>query len=497
MLMAPPFQVKMEQKMEQRAEKLEQPKRLTDAALKALVSSSRAKPRLIFDGAVPGLSIRFGLAAGSAAWTLLLRVVGEGGKTATGRELLGKKHRVNLGSYPAISLQTVRATANTLLDQAKRGINPKVALAQTATAGGLTVRQFAEKFLKDYVHSRELDSAKKYELAFETHINPLVGDRLAELLTREEIRTVMDAARVKRKRPAGARGGMIGGVEAARTAMGVMRQMYSWGQEEGVIKRKDNPASKIQKNLPKKKQGEIVLNLDEARIVWRALEDCGYPFGTHAQLQLLTAERLDEWASAKEPEIDLKEALHVIPADNYKSDHVHVVPLVPQAVRILETLRKPTTGPYLLSSTRGSKPIKGVGKFFRTRLQAQIIANTGAKLVKRLTTQTLRRTVATRLAEALGDEGDKLVKRVLGHSDGSVTAIYNRYGYVREMRRVLEKWANELTFDAAPPEDASATRDARAVEQEAPTRPAPPERTLRRVPAAPLPLVVRHDPSVA
>jgi hypothetical protein len=57
----------------------------------------------------------------------------------------------------------------------------------------------------------------------------------------------------------------------------------------------------------------------------------------------------------------------------------------------------------------------------------------------------LRRTVATRLAELLGDEGDKLVKRVLGHSDGSVTAIYNRYGYIREMRRALEMWANELT----------------------------------------------------
>jgi hypothetical protein len=51
---------------------------------------------------------------------------------------------------------------------------------------------------------------------------------------------------------------------------------------------------------------------------------------------------------------------------------------------------------------------------------------------------------ATRLAESLGDEGDKLVKRVLGHSDGSVTAIYNRYGYVKEMRRALEQWASEL-----------------------------------------------------
>jgi hypothetical protein len=36
---------------------------------------------------------------------------------------------------------------------------------------------------------------------------------------------------------------------------------------------------------------------------------------------------------------------------------------------------------------------------------------------------------------------------VLGHSDGSVTAIYNRYGYVKEMRKVLAQWTGELLAD--------------------------------------------------
>jgi hypothetical protein len=41
---------------------------------------------------------------------------------------------------------------------------------------------------------------------------------------------------------------------------------------------------------------------------------------------------------------------------------------------------------------------------------------------------------------------------MLGHADGSVTAIYNRYGYVKEMREVFERWATGRTageFDAA------------------------------------------------
>lgn len=421
-------------------------KRLTDPKLKSLLQQPRSEEQEVADGSVPGLTLRL-FPGGGANWALIVRVRGEGGVNQHGKPLLGKRLRVSLGNYPQVSLQAARAQANHVLEQARCGINPKLALAQSATAYTMTVRQLSEKYLKDYVHSKELDSARNYEIAFDTHINPILGDKLAELVTREDARDVMNAARVKRPRPKGQKGGQLGGIEAARTTMSVLRQMYSWAIDESVLKRKDNPASKMQKNLPKQKRGETVLTLREARIVWQAAADCGYPFGTHAQLMLLSGCRLDEWASAQAVWVDIEEALIVVPSDSYKSDHVHVVPLVPQAVEILKAMPPLTTGPYVLSSTGGSAPIQGISKFFNTRLRDQIIANTGAPLSKHLTSHVLRRTVATRLAEVLGDDGDKLIKRVLGHSDGSVTAIYNRYGYVREMRRALVKWANELTSD--------------------------------------------------
>lgn len=66
--------------------------------------------------------------------------------------------------------------------------------------------------------------------------------------------------------------------------------------------------------------------------------------------------------------MDLEEALIVVPSDSYKSDHVHVVPLVPQAVEILKAVPKTTTGPFILSSTGGSIPIHGISKFYHTRM---------------------------------------------------------------------------------------------------------------------------------
>lgn len=441
--------------------KVEPLKRLTDLNLRALLKRPRTSEELIADGSVPGLSIRL-FPGGAANWTFLIRVTGEGGVNAHGKRLLGKKIRISLGNYPEITLQAARAQANHLADQAKQGTNPKDVLREAATAGSATIAAFSKEFLKQYVYSKELDSAVKYENAFNTHIIPKVGHRLAELLTREEVRAVMEAARLKRKRPPGERGGGIGGVEAARTAMGVLRHMYSWGMDEGKLKRKDNPASRIDKNLPKKKQGDVVLSVDEARVVWAAAKETGYPFGTHVQLMLLTGCRLDEWASARKSWVDMSEALIVIPAGDYKSDHVHVVPLVPQAIEILKQIPKPRHGDHLLSTTDGRVPIRGIAKYYNTRLANAIIAITGDRLAKEFTSHDLRRTVATRLAETLGDQGDKLVKRVLGHSDGSVTAIYNRYAYVREMRRVLELWANDLTAGSARQENPVAAAIAHA-----------------------------------
>jgi hypothetical protein len=71
-------------------------------------------------------------------------------------------------------------------------------------------------------------------------------------------------------------------------------QRVTWGIDEDKIKREVNPAANMEKNLPKKKKGERVLSLEEAREAWRAAGDLGYPFGPVYQLDLLTGNRRGE-----------------------------------------------------------------------------------------------------------------------------------------------------------------------------------------------------------
>jgi integrase len=417
--------------------------RLTDTALKAALRRSRSSQVDLLDGTVPGLLVRLGN-GDTATWSLRLRVSGEAGTSDRGLKLKGHKYRLTLGTYPAMGIEVARARANEYRAQAKKGESPAIALEHAATAGGLTVEALSRRFLEDYVRSKGLRSARKYEQAIATHVTPNIGSVLVDVLNREHVRNLMRKVRVRQPRPDSEKGRARGGSEAARTVLGVLRHMVSWAIREDLVKRADNPASDMEKNLPKKRRKDRVLSLEEARIVWRAARSAGYAFGSHVQLMLLTGCRAGEWARAVWKWIDLKQGLLVIPAEAYKTDHVHVVPLVPSAVSILKSLPKGRDGDYILSSTGGGKPIRGIGKFYKTRLPREIVAQTGSALSSPFTSHDLRRTVATRLGESLGVGGEQLIKKVLGHSDGSVTAIYNRYGYVKEMRASLETWAREL-----------------------------------------------------
>lgn len=186
--------------------------------------------------------------------------------------------------------------------------------------------------------------------------------------------------------------------------------------------------------------------MEEAKVVWAAASSLGYPFGPVYQLILLTGCRPGEWSASRWPWIDFKQSLAVIPAEAYKSDHVHMVPLVQSATTILVRMsqeHRGRRGNFIFRGTDREKPLAGWPKAQRRMLSA-ICSIAGDRDMPRWSPHDLRRTVATRLAEQLGVAGAQTIKRVLGHSNGSVTAIYNRYGYVKEMRAALEAWAQDL-----------------------------------------------------
>src|SRR5688572_5932734 len=84
------------------------PAALTETALRAIVKKPHTARRDYADGR--GLILRV-TPSGSATWSLRFRVRGEGGTTGRGHQLKGDKHRVTLGTYPAMTLAQAREAA--------------------------------------------------------------------------------------------------------------------------------------------------------------------------------------------------------------------------------------------------------------------------------------------------------------------------------------------------------------------------------------------------
>ena len=78
---------------------------------------------------------------------------------------------------------------------------------------------------------------------------------------------------------------------------------------------------------------------DELKGLWKAFESTGV-VGDLFRLQLLTAARPGEVSGMEWGELDLSRAIWTQPGARTKNRKVHVVPLCPTAVRILEGLQQ-------------------------------------------------------------------------------------------------------------------------------------------------------------
>jgi integrase len=170
-----------------------------------------------------------------------------------------------------------------------------------------------------------------------------------------------------------------------------------------------------------------------------ATERLRYPFGPLFRLLLLTGCRVNEIARARWREIN--GSLLTIPAERFKSDAQHLVPLTKEALALVNEIPKFTKGDYLFSTTFGEKPVSGFSKA-KARLDQLMGHSEPFKL------HDLRRTVRTRLASL--KVPDSVAEMVIGHGKRGLGRVYDQHRYVDEMQEALELWAGLLRDIVTP-----------------------------------------------
>lgn len=157
------------------------------------------------------------------------------------------------------------------------------------------------------------------------------------------------------------------------------------------------------------------------------------------EVLLRTGQRMSDITDLVESEVDFDERTLTLPANRFKGDRQHVIPLPTQVVDLLKTVDRPDRISERLFQRLGQED-RNV-KIIRAKME--VVAD---EPVPHWSIHTLRKTVDTHLREAWDEEADRsiadhdVIKGILGHSLKGVSKHYNFSTMLRNKWRVLTWW---------------------------------------------------------
>ena len=398
---------------------------LTDLQIKKLALPEQR--REISDGKIAGLFLVV-QPSGAKSWAVRYRVA-------------GTPKKLTIGPYPAIDLATARKRAQEAMGEVAGGNDPAaqkkaVRAARVAEqSAGDRVETVVDLFVKKHLAKKSKPSwAKEGERLLRVEIVPTLGKRRLGEITRADVR--------RRLEEIADRGAPI----TANRTLAVFRKLCNWALTQELIGA--SPCASLEAPSPERSR-ERVLDDDEIRLVWRAFERVGWPFGFMGKLLLLTGARRDEVAGMRWSEVDFAARVWRIPKERTKNKRPHEIPLIDAAAAILKDLPRIGDGKEgFVFTTTGATAISGfsnakaaIDAAFAAAAREQ--AATGAR--ERWTFHDLRRTVATNL-QRLGVKLE-VTEAVLNHVSGSragIVGVYQRHEYAPEKRAALEAWGRYL-----------------------------------------------------
>lgn len=335
----------------------------------------------------------------------------------------GKLKRFTLDrGYPDLGLADAREEADRLVKSIIDRKDPATAKQQLKRAD--TFRElcalYMEKHAKKTKRTWHTD-----ELMLNKDAIPAWGDMKAHEVTRRHVKALLQSI-VDRGSPI-----------ISNRNLEVIRKVFNWAlenEEELVTPLIGNPCAGVKK-LSTENQRDRVLKDDEIREAWAAYELQPSPIREAFKLMLLTAQRKGEVLGMRWDHIDMEKGWWTIPAELSKNGKSHRVPLVGMALDIVRKLEKTRRDEWVFSSDRNP----GLPIAYIQKAHDRVRAAAG---IENYRMHDLRRTAASLMTGA--GVSRFVIKMVLNHVDGDITAVYDRHSYDVEKERALTLWSREL-----------------------------------------------------
>lgn len=363
-----------------------------------------------------------------------------------------RKKRINLGEYPAVTLEQARERHMEARDLVARGKDPQAErehrkreeaarrAAEAREKQKITVANLAALYLELHA-KRKKRSWKEDERIIKREVLPVWGELDPNEITRVDVNALLDRI-VNRGAPV-----------MANRVRALLSKMFRWALGRGYVE--NNPVEGTELPAPERPK-DRALSPDEVRIFWHGLDRTALSceVKTALRLTLVTAQRPGEVAGMRYEELSREDGMVVwtIPGERRKKNDKHRVPLPPLALDLIGPWEG-RTGPVFPAPKDPSKSItpealaralaRNLGQPETVPPQKHGKRQREKIPVAPFTPHDLRRTAAT----LMGKAGVMMVfvPLVLGHKPRDVTRrVYDLNEYLPEKARALLLWARYL-----------------------------------------------------
>jgi integrase len=346
----------------------------------------------------------------------------------------GKQKTLAFGKYPAVSLLDARHARDVAKRLLTTGTDPSAHRQDEKRKRSLEASSNFEAVANEWFENNKAGWVETYTSRLRSRLDedilPLLGQRPIAAITPLE---VLQAVRKIEKR---------GAIEMAKRVMQMVSAIFRYGVATARCSRdvtadlrgalKPTPAPKHRTALPAKDLPSFLQALEayDGDLITRLA----------LKLLLLTFVRTSEIRFAKWAEfegLNTDKPLWRIPAARMKMRRDHLVPLAPQAVAVLEALRKRTgNSEYLFPAPTKREVISENTLLFALYRMGYH---------QRATVHGFRATASTILNE--NQFNRDWIEMQLAHFDGSVRGAYNAAEWLPMRRNMMCWWADYLDGD--------------------------------------------------
>ena len=330
--------------------------------------------------------------------------------------------RVAVGRYGVVHAEQARQRAAKIITRIKAG--DEAALKPQKPAGGPTVADLARRYLDEYAAVRcKPKTQETARGAVHKHILPALGKHP---LTEVERAQVVDMHQR-----------LCGTPSAANIALRTLSLMYRLAGEWGLVPEGMNPCRSIAK-YPERRRERFLTDKEFTRL-GQTLDEVGTRGGATApavaaiRLLMLTGCRKNEILKLRWEDVALDESELKLPD---AKTGARVVPLSPQAVKLLAELPRTEGNPWVIHGKRPGTHMTELDDAWQT-----VRARAGLSDVR---LHDLRHSFASR-ALALG-ESLPMIGKLLGHAQVETTARYAHLSR-ESVREVAERIAASIADD--------------------------------------------------